>query len=352
MAEDAQYEADRPRDTEEDKEQEELNPEAYREALEKLQEFKAFCYAASEETQAALKAAEVQQEAAEVGAEQASASQEAATQKAQYWVQAHGYSREEHPKSAIVFLHGQGEIEACWNETLPPSVSAPSEAGPCRWIWPRAEFSPCTSRGGAMTLQWFDTREFPVCSVIRGVPDRPRKEEDPKQVAEAVRVVHAAIVALEAEGVDSRRIVVGGFGQGGALAAHAVLRYERPLAGGVLLSPWVPCLEALSKCVSKAGASAELLWVHGSRDAVVLPRVAVEHMRALQDLGANVEFRLLPELGFGISDEALAYFNDWLGRRLLADLEPPAAEGDGEEVEGEGEKAEADGAELLSSFRT
>ena len=42
--------------------------------------------------------------------------------------------------------------------TCRPRVQHESQ-GPCRWIWPRADCTPCTSRGGAPTFQWFDTPE-------------------------------------------------------------------------------------------------------------------------------------------------------------------------------------------------
>jgi len=260
--------------------------------------------------------------AAQAALAEAEEDQAAALRKASYWMQAREYSQGGLPKSAVVWLHGQGEIEGSWAEILPDAVCAPEEARPCRWIWPRGEFSPCTSRGGAMTLQWFDTPEFPVCHVVRGLPDRPRREEDPKEIAASVRVVHAAVAALEAEGIACRQIVVGGFGQGAALAAHAVLRYERPLAGGVLLSAWVPCLQALSQAATAVGRSTDLLWCHGSRDSVVLPSVAADHVKALRDLGVQVEYRLMPELGFSMNDEVLQYFQSWLCKHLLARQEP------------------------------
>jgi len=163
-----------------------------------------------------------------------------------------------------------------------------------------------------MTTQWFDIPEFPICRVVRGIPDRPRREEDPAEITAAVKRVHAALAALEAEGVPAERIVVAGFGQGAALAAHAVLRYERLLAGCALLSGWLPCREALAEVVTPAGCAAEILWCHGARDRVVEPQLAAEHARWLKELGANVQFRLFPELAFQTTSEELSAFTTWL----------------------------------------
>merc|ERR1712137_875975 len=150
-----------------------------------------------------------------------------------------------------------------------------------------------------------------------GVPDRPRKDDDSVQLAAAVKIIHAAVAALEAEGIPSSRIIVGGFGQGAALAAHTVIRYDRPLAGAAMLSGWIPCLEALNANATESGRTTEILWCHGARDGMVEPRSALDHSRELENLGAHVEWRLLPELGSGINQEMLGILEDWLAKRLV-----------------------------------
>ena len=40
--------------------------------------------------------------------------------------------------------------------------------------------------------------------------------------------------------IDARKIIVGGFSQGGALALHTGLRYKHTLGGIVALSTWLP----------------------------------------------------------------------------------------------------------------
>ncbi len=42
-------------------------------------------------------------------------------------------------------------------------------------------------------------------------------------------------------------LILGGFSQGGSLAAYAGLTYKQPLAGIVLLSCWVPLNQFLKK---------------------------------------------------------------------------------------------------------
>lgn len=54
------------------------------------------------------------------------------------------------------------------------------------------------------------------------------------------RQINELISAEVDAGIDSKRIVVGGFSQGGALALLTGLTTERQLAGVIALSCWLP----------------------------------------------------------------------------------------------------------------
>ncbi len=47
---------------------------------------------------------------------------------------------------------------------------------------------------------------------------------------------------ISLKGIPANRIIVGGFGQGGALALHSALLFEERVAGIVALSSWLPLL--------------------------------------------------------------------------------------------------------------
>lgn len=52
--------------------------------------------------------------------------------------------------------------------------------------------------------------------------------------------MHAMLKKEEEAGIPPERIVVGGFSQGGGLALYSALTYDKPLAGVVALSAWLP----------------------------------------------------------------------------------------------------------------
>jgi len=232
------------------------------------------------------------------------------------------------PDCAIVWLHGLGETEVYWQELFEmEDILHIPELGDCRWIMPRADNKPCSVRGGASTFQWFDTFEYPICLMVPGVPDGPRKEEDPAEIYQAVHRVHEAVLALEVEGVPADKIVIAGFGQGGALAVHAALSYPKTLAGVAMLSGYVPCTSALKEALTPGGSNLELLWLHGVHDAVVFVDAATAEAKELSEWGIRLDFRLSFDYGHDTTTEGLKGFRHW----LIEKMKPPPEEVEEEE---------------------
>jgi len=241
------------------------------------------------------------------------------------------------PDVVVVWLHGVGETEIYWQEVfemngLMGEGSIP-ELGEIRWVMPRALISPCTAREGQPTYQWFDTIDYPVCQIVPGVPDRPRTDENPEEIAQAVNRIHEAILALEVEGIHPEKIVVAGFGQGGALAVHAATSYCKALGGVAMLSGYVPCIKHLEKSSTPEGLQTELLWLHGIHDAVVQTDCATAQAKELQlELGIPLDFRLSFDHGHETTPEELQGFRSWLIKKLKEpDVESSEEEEDSEE---------------------
>lgn len=65
--------------------------------------------------------------------------------------------------------------------------------------------------------------------------------EDESGIKEAAKLVHSIIDReIENSNISSSRIALGGFSQGGALALYSALTYNKPLAGVMALSCWIP----------------------------------------------------------------------------------------------------------------
>jgi len=108
-------------------------------------------------------------------------------------------------------------------------------------------------------------------------------------IGEAIKQVHNRLDELiQAMDLAPSRVVIGGFGQGGALAIAAGLAYRLPLAGILCHSGWVGLgLEVegaldLSTCANK---NAPLMMIHGNEDDFATLSYAREGAERLRRAG-------------------------------------------------------------------
>lgn len=64
--------------------------------------------------------------------------------------------------------------------------------------------------------------------------------EDEEGIRRAAGMVHTLIAEEVAAGIPTKRIVLGGFSQGGALAMFSALTFPEPLGGIIAMSSWLP----------------------------------------------------------------------------------------------------------------
>lgn len=65
--------------------------------------------------------------------------------------------------------------------------------------------------------------------------------ENESAILRAVDNVHALLdEEIAKTRIPPKKVILGGFSQGGALALYAALTYHRPLAGILILSCWIP----------------------------------------------------------------------------------------------------------------
>lgn len=89
---------------------------------------------------------------------------------------------------------------------------------------------PLTLNKGFTMPAWFDVETLNE--------DAPEKESD---ILRAVDQVHSFIdEELARTRLPAKKLLLGGFSQGGALALYAALTYHKPLAGILIMSSWIP----------------------------------------------------------------------------------------------------------------
>ncbi len=211
------------------------------------------------------------------------------------------------PDAAVVLMHGLG-ADGHDFESIVPEMRLPASAS-IRWVFPHAPVRPVTINAGSRMRAWYD---------IAGL-DR-RSPEDDAGIRDSARAVHDLVHRERDRGIDSSRIVVAGFSQGGALALFAALRWPERLAGVAALSTYLPLATTLGKEAHPANAAVPVFMAHGTYDSLVAPELGRGSRDLLRAQGYDVEWHEYP-IPHSVSAEEVADLREWLLRVLPARAE-------------------------------
>lgn len=183
--------------------------------------------------------------------------------------------------SSIIWLHGLGASGDDFVPVLPHLLQALNTTQPpvLRAIYPHAPAQPVTINDGMLMPSWYDL-----------LTTSPRRQIDGQQLSDSVQRIHTLIDQQIAAGVDSRRILLAGFSQGGAVAYETAFSYPQPLAGLMALSTYI----ARPLQINAANQHLPVLIAHGDYDAVVSPELGAEASRWLAQSGINAESHRYP----------------------------------------------------------
>ncbi len=202
----------------------------------------------------------------------------------------------------MIWLHGLG---ADGHDFAPIVAELGMPPGtPTRFIFPHAPELPVTLNLGQTMPAWYDLYSFDF--------DGPDDEAGLKRSqADVERFIDREI----GRGVPANRIVLAGFSQGGALAVYTGARCERPLAGLMLLSTYLPMAGALVAEANPANRDIPIFIAHGRQDDMIPIDYARASRDALRLAGHPVEWREYDMPHATCSDE-VDDIGDWL-RRIL-----------------------------------
>jgi phospholipase/carboxylesterase len=160
------------------------------------------------------------------------------------------------PDAAVIVLHGLG---ADGTDLMPviAALQLPQSAR-IRFVFPHAPVRPVTINGGYPMRAWYDVFEADIA-----------RRADMMGVEASHGQVESLIQREESRGIDSKRIIVAGFSQGGAIALYTGLRHATPLAGIVALSTYLIGADRLASEASAGIRAVPILMAHGTEDPVV-----------------------------------------------------------------------------------
>lgn len=168
------------------------------------------------------------------------------------------YSPSAQSDASVIWLHGLGAD----GSDFEPVVEALDLRG-IRFILPHAPYRAVTLNNGYQMRAWYD---------LYGLT--PGSQQDEAGIRQSQSEIEALIAAEKARGIETRRIVLAGFSQGGAIALHTALRHAEPLAGVLALSTYLPLRSQLANDANAANRNIPIFMAHGSFDTVITHEIA------------------------------------------------------------------------------
>jgi phospholipase/carboxylesterase len=219
------------------------------------------------------------------------------------------------PGVSVVALHGVARHPAEIDKAI-AHIEQRMASAEVRWLFPRAPERPLTILGGRAALAWYD-----VLAYDRSRMDDLGIEEASEAVAQAVREERALR--------PTRRIVLVGFSQGGALALHAGLRLRDEVEAIIGLAAALPFPDR----VPPAGPrSPRVILGHGRFDRIVPYALGRETFELLKARGYATEWHPY-WCGHVLAPQAIRDVGKWL-RSACARGRPPVNESEGPEPGG------------------
>ena len=185
------------------------------------------------------------------------------------------------PKSpithSVIWLHGLGAHGRDFAK-LVPKLTLPKNHG-IRFIFPTAPERPITMRGGKVATAWYDL-----------IAIHPKRKINMGEFDASVTMIHDLIEQEIEQGVPSENIFVIGFSQGGAVTYEAALLFNKPLAGLLSLSTYLP----RNLDIHESNQSLPIYIFHGENDSMVPYDRGETAYEDLMAKGANVELITMP----------------------------------------------------------
>lgn len=204
------------------------------------------------------------------------------------------------PDAAVIWLHGLG---ADGHDFVPivPELGLPAELG-IRFIFPHAPHLPVTINGGMVMSAWYDIYEMSI-----------NRKIDTDQILASAKAVRDIVDQQIAQGIDSKRIILAGFSQGGAVAYQTALSCDQPLAGLMTLSTYFATDQTIE--YHPENAKLPIHISHGTQDNIVPHILGQAAHDTLTKKGYAPEFKTYP-MAHGVHPNQIQDISQWMQKVL------------------------------------
>jgi len=209
------------------------------------------------------------------------------------------------PEYVIIWLHGlgaDGEDFRAYAAAVQLSASLA-----VRFVFPTAPQRSVTVSMGSVDRAWFDVRDGDVASQV-----------DPDGFEESARHLRNLIQRELDGGMPAAKILLAGFSQGGTIALHTALGFEKRLAGVLVMSAYLPTSVAQAEDGRDVNRGIPIMMTHGDEDPIIPITQAEDTRDDLTRTGYTVAWHPYP-MGHHVCIEEIADIRKWLLKVL-----PPA----------------------------
>jgi len=199
---------------------------------------------------------------------------------------------------SIIWLHGLGAD----GHDFEPIVDELTLTRNIRFIFPHAPSMPVTINNGLTMPAWYDIKAAQIDN-----------QQDDVGIKKSQQSILALIEREIERGVNSTNIILAGFSQGGAIALHTGLRFDKPLAGIMALSTYVPLMETVENEMNEANKNTPILVAHGKYDQIIPLSLALQSNAFLNNLNYSTEFNQY-EMEHSVCPEEIDKISDWINQ--------------------------------------
>lgn len=204
------------------------------------------------------------------------------------------------PEYSLIWLHGLG---ADGNDFSPliPQLHLPAELR-IRFIFPHAPEIPVTVNGGYVMPAWYDILEMDI-----------ERKIDTRGLLKSVALIEKFIDREIERGIPSRRILLAGFSQGGAVAYQLALGTTKELGGLLALSTYFATNDSIE--IRQPNLEMPIEIHHGLYDPVVPEILGQQAREKLESNGWTVTYQTYP-MEHAVCPEQIEDISLWLQKTL------------------------------------
>lgn len=183
------------------------------------------------------------------------------------------------PQASIIWLHGLGAD----GHDFVPVMRALGLPDTIRFVFPHAPLRSVTINSGQMMRAWYDITDLDIAG-----------HQDASGIRDSEQQIRRLLEREQSFGIAPRRILLGGFSQGGAIALHTGLRHTPALGGIIALSSYLPLAQSLAGEQTTDATSIPIFMAHGTSDPVIPLADSVVSARQLTDQGMDLRWHTYP----------------------------------------------------------